>query len=307
MEFVLVTMFAFVLAFAFYTLISQTFWLHFLTPYSTGLKPIAKVKNSSGTADRKTRIDTLWLPLIPGQTVYNGDAIATDASTTVEIEINPDFKILISPLSLVRLSSVNGQPLIQIKEGEVQADLKKDQTLLIKKGKSVRQVSLEKGDHKLNQLTLPPTHSSSSSSDVQPTEQESIKTEAKPEELPPPPPLAIATTENLPDSQISLPTPKKGTVFLINQPQDLFIAGAIRCPDRCELKIQLNGQEVFHKSFFEGESTVLKIKESDLRFGKYDWSFQTKETDLKSDFKIAPYSNDEFQNALKKGANVEIY
>lgn len=82
---------------------------------------------------RRKNIDTFsWLPAGRSSEVFHNDSIFTGASSEAEIQLADGTRLYIEPNSLVSLNFVNGQMTLDLKYGDLQAEIASASQLVVK-------------------------------------------------------------------------------------------------------------------------------------------------------------------------------
>lgn len=309
--------FSVLLIFSLYTLISDSFWLTFVSEYNKGLNQIGTILEKSGYSKRRTYIDTLWLPLKMASTIYSGDTLATSSNATLEVEVKPTLKFKMEPDSLIRVRVFDGKPLVRVTEGKIKTHASEQQTIFVKKGTEVKEVEVKQGENPVDTNT----NSTETKMSQAPTGKDSEETtpEASTTTIPvssttlaKPTTTTIQNTANSSAAiiakygKLQLPTPKDGTTFLVNNPGEIVIAAIAICPDRCEMRVSYNGNEYFRRNFQMNEQPIVRIPSNSIQFGDYTWVFTYTDKEIKQSFKIRKFTNESLIESMKSKAPVEV-
>lgn len=331
-ETIVVISFALLFLISLVGLFNERLLLQFVNEYSLGMLPLAKVSAKTGNVVRKTRVDTLWIPIYMAKPVYDGDRIVTYADSTIEISMGDQAKLFVEPNSVVRLRQIDGHPLIRISEGSVKAEFLKDQTIFIKRGAQIEEVVVRKGEYFIK---------SNSSAGVQITTfsqsnkqiagkkdvEKNVKmeaTEAVDEKSDEKSDKSLAETtaqakqalalEEL-NFMYDLPTPAPHTLFLrktkaispaATEEFEFFISATQRCENKCKMTLYFN-KEIFRQADFQSpQQPLLRIAPSEIKNGDYRWIFESDNYNFESDFKVRDYSVELLNDAIANDEPVEI-
>ena len=305
--------FSILLVFSLYTLISDSFWLNFVSEYNQGLNQIGTILDKSGYSKRRTYVDTLWLPLKMASIIYSGDTLSTTSNATLEVEVKPTLKFKMEPDSLIRVRVFDGKPLVRVTEGKIKTHATEQQTIYVKKGTEVKEVEVKQGENPVETESTPLMKNQPDAPTAVPKESDTLATTTIPN-LTTTTRLMTTTTIGKMNAEtiltkfgkLQLPTPKEGTTFLVNTPGEIVIAAIAVCPDNCEMRVSFNGAEYYRRSFRMNEQPIARIPGSSIQYGDYTWTFTTGDKDFKHSFKIKKYSNENLMEAMKSKAPVEI-
>lgn len=316
--------FGLLLAVSLYTLSSDTLLLSFVSEISTGLDSMAEVRSKTGYASRKTVLDSLWLPMSLNQKIFKGDSLFTESESTLAIKLNETANLFVEPNSFLRFREVDGKPLIRLSRGIVKAEVTDEQIIFIKRGAWVEKVLLQKGTYFIKndqsagiQITTYDQNvnlaqgrseeskkmqslSSESEEDKFERESQSEKTETSQE--------AVKTdiADGI-DFEFDLPTPRDGTLFLVKNSRSIAVGSMSKCLNSCLLKVYFNQKIFIERSFRINEPAVIKISSDQIKFGNYEWTFETEISQFKAQFSVEEYSDAELSKALENERPVEIH
>jgi hypothetical protein len=304
---------SFVFLFSLYTLGSNTFWPRFLHAEVKGLSPIGQINSEAGQSARKTRIDSLWLPVFQRQIVYNADMLSTEKNSTIEIELTKELRFSVEPKSLVRIRMLDGKPLLRLSKGEIKTDFSNDQTILIKKGPRIEEVLIRKGTYLIKNDISAGIQITSFTQDIKSTSSLSEQNRTKVQqagddfaEEAPTKKSAAPAQEEVPHQVYDLPTPQDGTVFLLKGSQSIVVGAKAYCSDRCTLKIYRDQHEVKALRFSKGEFSVGQLESDETQSGQYSWSFSSDNFEHKSVFSILELTDQNLEQAISNGQPVEV-
>jgi hypothetical protein len=314
-----------------YTIISDTFWLRILHADIAGLDSIGKVVTEAGSAARKTRSDTLWLPLQKNEKIYGSDLISTEKDSIIVLELNSKLQLTVEPKSFVRIRWVDGHPLIRLAKGEIKTNFAQDEVLWIKKGSKVENVLIRKGTYFIkNDLTQGIQITSytqdvkvsagvgdrSSSTTKAHLKEESNLTPEKDDEKDAPAEAAgtekdepltdIASLDPAQEQVFDLPTPEDRTIFLIKSTQTIVIGAKAICPDLCTLRIFKDQKEFLVKQLNTNEKGTYQLASSQIIPGEYSWNFSSKTFEHAATFSIREFSESSLSNAIETGRPIEV-
>lgn len=298
--------------FSIYTTVSTTFWLQFLEPITAGLNPIGKISAKTGSSIRKTHLDSLWLPILTENKIFNSDILLTEKDSNVEVEINKDLHLTVEPKSLVRITLLDGKPLIRLSKGEVKTQFTNDQVVLIKRGPRIEEVLIRKGTYLIKNDMSAGIQITSFAQETKSLAgaKDEAKTKAKMKdtslEETNGPVKQAELKEEVPRVNYDLPTPQDGTTFLVKNSQPIVIGAKIVCPDRCQLTIFRDNHELKSLKWNEGEPSLTRLDGDELQPGKYSWSFSSQMSEHKSTFTIQEFSESALEKAIENSLPVEI-
>lgn len=317
--------FSLVFLLSLYALCSDRFLLRFIPEFKQSLIPIAKVSFKKGMVIRKTRLDSLWIPVELGAVLYDGDRFMTYDDSAAEIIISEKAKIYVEPSSIVRVRNVDGKPLIRVSNGSVKTEFTEDQTILIKKGSKIEEVVVRKGEYFIRnessagiQITTYNSQFKSVGGKTEPEKQtkmkvaeektadtESISDEDKLKETENSPKLSIeeikkaeAVAQAIEDANYlyDLPTPKAHTLFLLKaerkNPQKLLISAEQKCNNKCKLTLYRDQEILKHAEFISPQQPLFWLEPQEIKPGNYKWVYESETAQSESDFKVQDFSND---------------
>jgi hypothetical protein len=223
-----------------------------------------------GNSRRRLALDPLWLYLRKGA-LYDGDMVFTDLDGKVELEIDDEGdKLEIQPRSLVRIGIFEGKFLIELRRGEIKADLASSKQVVIQDGREMKEVSLPKGESTIKQ------------EDELQVELPDTKKEEKPKEN------RVAEVQAL--DQWDLPAPADRTVFLVQKEAPILVSPKARSVGRGKLTIRIPKKDSQSVSFGDGEQPVFWLDvPADMR-GSLEWTFKDLQGITKGTFSIENFS-----------------
>lgn len=309
----LYTTLGFIFLFSSYTTVSQTFWLRFLPPITYGLPAIGTVIGQAGSTNRKTKFDTLWLPVFSTQSVFDGDFVATEKDSTIEVELTKDLRFTVEPQSLIKIKLTDGKLLLRLSKGEVRTQFATDQTVFIKKGARIDEVIIRKGSYLIKNDTGAGIQITTFTQELKTTtslnEQARAKAQLQGDDTADEPTNGKSSRpkeKSAAAQAYDLPTPREGTVFLMRGPQDVLIGAKTNCPDKCTLHIFKDQQEIKSLEFLEGEPCLFRLERSEIRTGLYSWAFSSQTFDYNSNFSIQEFTAQALANAIENGSPTEV-
>lgn len=99
------------------------------------LPQVGKIYETSNDVRRKNYDTFAWIPANNSTLVYQQDSIFTGDSSSAQIQLNDGTLISVKPNSLITLNMNNGQLTLDLKYGDLQAQLNAQSQLTVKTGK----------------------------------------------------------------------------------------------------------------------------------------------------------------------------
>lgn len=295
---------------------NKPFLLKRFKPVTNGLPEIATVRDLQGKVAKKTIIDSMWLPVVKAEAVFNSDQLETDLASEVEVQVGKQSIVLVKENTKVRLSKVEDEINFRLSHGEVQVNALIDQNIRIQRGADTETLFVKRGFYiiKIDPMfgvlfqstTAPPKFEKTGSiknkiaksKAVEEVKTKTVKNDGKED-----PPQPETTRKKL---SYDLPLPKEATVFLGYKNQEIIVAARRTCPDVCNLTIFKNHQLWKAADFKTGEQSVVRLPPVEMAVGTYDWIFSTETAEFRSRFIVKDFSEDEFQKAIENKIPVEI-
>lgn len=292
------------------------FLLKRFTPVADGLSEIAIVNDLHGKVSKKTVLDSMWLPILKANSVFNSDQLETGLGSEAEVQVGDKSTVLVKENTKVRLSKIDDEINFRLSHGEVQLNALIDQNIRIQRGADTETLSVKRGFYiikidpvfgvLLQSTTAPPKFEKTGkiknkiakSKAVEEVKIKTVKNDGKED-----PPQPETTRKKL---SYDLPLPKEATVFLGYKQQEIIVAARRTCPDVCNLTIFRNHQLWKAADFKTGEQSVVRLPPLEMNVGTYDWIFSTETAEFRSRFVVKDFSDDEFQKAIENKIPVEI-
>ncbi len=304
----------------------DAFWLKSFQSQTKGLKIIATVQGSSGSVQRRTVSDLLWISLDKINSIFDGDKIITGSQSTLEIKLSTKMNAILNENSKLSLF-MNSDGVLQyrLSEGEILLNSFEEQTLAIQRGAQSDFFKVQKGSYSLKVDPIfgaqlgPATRNPELRRKVQLTKSEPQKEapltpSAETNSAPIKKRVADAddTTTPNPESKVTkfkfaLPLPQPDTVFLGLPKEQVIIAAQRTCSDSCSLKVFKNNQLWKSADYKIAQETVIRIDPSDLGVGTYDWIFTSETKEFRSRFVVKMFSAEELSRAIDSELPVEIH
>lgn len=300
-------------AFSIFTTVSDSFWLRYISPITTGLTPIGKISGKAGTSLRKTRADSLWLPVNSASLIFNSDILSTEKDSHVEIEMTKDLRITIEPKSLVRLRMQDGKPLLRLSKGEIKTNFIDDQVVLIKRGPRIEEILIRKGTYLIKNDMSAGIQITTFTQEMNslPGVKEEKRTQSKMkddsvEETNSSAKKQKETEESGNQLSYDLPTPRDNTLFLLKSPQSILVAAKITCPDKCKLTLYRDNHEFKTYNWNHDESSIVRLEPEEALPGLYSWIYSSQNFEHKSTFTIQEFSETALGKAIENSQPIEI-
>ncbi|MFP5519520.1 MAG: FecR domain-containing protein [Bdellovibrionia bacterium] len=115
----------------------------------SNLEEIGSIVNSKNDVRRKTVTDLSWLPTRNNERVYLQDTIFTGADSETQITLKDGSTLKIAPNSLVKLVKDNGELTLDLKFGQLSANLSSNSNLNLKTGDEINKLITENGNASL--------------------------------------------------------------------------------------------------------------------------------------------------------------
>lgn len=296
-------------SFGIYTLSVNTFWINYIGELTQGLVEVGFVGAIEGKSTRRTYHDTIWLHLAKDKKVYNNDTIATHESTKLEINLE-NIKITLEENTLVRIKNINGKPVIRVARGLVNAEVGEGAQLLVQT--TMKKTEVQRGRYLLTSDNPPEAEETEVDGDIAnglrqakalPKTTETSKEKDDSDQT-----REKNSAKNMvaEPSLWKLPTPKDGSVFLVQRHGTILFGYRESCDETCSLVILRDEQVVKEFSFKTNEQAIVYVSTSELSFGRFTWEFKSSKDAFKSGFEILPYSQQTVFENLNLKRSFEI-
>lgn len=104
----------------------------------------------------------------------------------------------------------------------------------------------------------------------------------------------------------TFPQPENKIVFLMNAPDTIRIAARPLCEDQCELTIRQDRRVIVQETFLRGQRPVHELTVDSMTASKFEWTFTDDAYKETFEFKVLPFTEENFQKILSQGSNIEI-
>jgi hypothetical protein len=239
-----------------------------------------------GTSERRP-FDTLsWLNLDEGEAIRSGDFIRTKSESQLDITLLQKGDVLkLGPNTLVRLTLDGNMIVLDLRQGQVQANFSPKQLIRINKpGESVGQDL--KYQEQIKKAEPTEDHSSQNGDDKTPAQS------TAPQPLPPKKWQAY---------------PKNGVfIFYSSDNGKLDLHLFETCQGECHLKLLLNGAVWREWQRVALLSTPVSLALTDRPVGHITWTYEDATHHDTGTFELRPFDAKAIESALKAGQPIEI-
>jgi hypothetical protein len=292
-----------------------------------GLSSIGRVLQTEGVLQRKVLIDHLPLPLLGGDSLFNGDVIDASKGGRGELSLGQNLSVVVPIGTRAQFKFEDNQLHLHLMKGYLLFNVLEKTTIILESGLQTQSIELDLG-LTFVRPTLEGVVAEKATGDqlMQPMLDEidqfihkRYKIErifavvdgsdpwAKRESFGDPQDVS-ADKVRLGASKVpsSFPQPENKIVFLMNSPDVIRVAARPVCEDSCELVVKKNRRVIAQETYIRGQSPVLELPVDSSTDASFEWSFSDDAYNEHFEFKVRPFTEENFQRALSQGSNIEI-
>lgn len=303
------------------------YFLRLLPVQTNSLIILGRVKAIEGKVFRKLRSESLRVPLIEGDRLFEGDTITTETQSRLEIGLSPEASLVVPADASIRLFSQDGKIGLHLLQGEMLTELNSDLELYLSSGlqnelvKLFRGSTIIKGSQKGLVWELVP-----SAILAEPllaginifvnTKYEYERIQAFVDH---PEPWAkkekVKPARDISSDKLRLgagaipstfPQPEHKLVYLMTNNDTIRIAARPVCEDVCKLKIKRDRVLIAEEKFKRGEIPIYDLRVDSATVSSFEWTYSDQDYVETFDFQVLPFTQENFQKTMKNGWNVEV-
>ncbi|MEY4616888.1 MAG: hypothetical protein RJB66_1848 [Pseudomonadota bacterium] len=301
--------------------------LRFLSTNKSDLSLIGEVVVVEGVVQRKVLHDSILIPIQKGDPLFDGDLIETVRSGRAEFELGPGFGMTLPAGAKIQMFFEDQNLRLHLMNGYVLLKTEFARSIVVSTGLLNQSIELEPGLTFIRP-TIEGVVAERATGDewIQPLIHDinlymnkrykierlfavvdSQEIWAKKEEFGDPQELS-ADKVRLGASRVpsTFPQPENKIVFLMNVPDTIRIAARPLCEESCELIIKKDRRIIVKESFFRGQRPVHELTVDSLTDSKFEWTFTDEAYHESFEFKVQPFTEENFQKSLSQGYNIEI-
>lgn len=288
---------------------SESFQLFWISKDESGLVPMGQIGKVEGSLRRRFINDVLWFPSYEADRIFLGDSLETGKDASCEIKIQQFAKgiLKISSESLVKVRMTMSKPLIFISLGEIEVSGEEADTFFVTSGLKIESIKIRRG-----------TRTTIRRTDDGDLEVKVFRTDAKNEQGQ----KDIGQSKDLWASKqderanegqewfprpLRYPYPADQTALLMMKAGKIAIFPKAECESKCQFRIvEMQGGEVFAKTFAKEESILGIIPYSQDMTGDYRWTLEDGANVISGVFFFRKYSASEMKLQIKLKRPIEV-
>jgi hypothetical protein len=147
LELIIKILFIFFSAAIVYLMFNDNLVLRYIPINTKSLVRIGAITSVKGEVMRKLNSDSLYLPVIKGQKLFQDDLIVTGENSSVNIELGANNLLTTEPNSVIRLRIEGTNIFIQLQKGNFITHFREEKIINIKQGIFNNQVQIRKGSY----------------------------------------------------------------------------------------------------------------------------------------------------------------